>query len=106
MRLAPWAGPALPALGLAGIIALSLQPPHERSALAWWLLTNALAYERVLPLVGLGAVLALVNPRQCATAFAFFTLGIVLGFAFATSFLSAIALVPASATISFSPDRY
>ncbi|MGB0085176.1 MAG: hypothetical protein WBP94_07385 [Rhodomicrobiaceae bacterium] len=101
MRLARWAGPALIVLGLAAILALALEPPHERSTLAWWILTNAFAYERILPLVGLGVLLALGDIRQCLTGLAAFTLGIVLGFSFVDSFTSALAGLPGAKTHLF-----
>lgn len=102
MRLeARWAGPALVALGLAGIAALSLEPLDHQSTLRWWIMSNALAYERVLPLFGLGAVLALVSLGQRIAAFALFSLGIALGFFFAGSFLSAVALIPGAITHHF-----
>jgi hypothetical protein len=94
MRGAVWAGPVLVALGLAGILALSFQSPDDRSMLGWWMLSNARAYERVLPLVGLGTALALVGNRACVAAFATFGAGLVLGFIFADSFIAAVALIP------------
>lgn len=102
MRLdARWAGPALVMLGLAGIAVLSLEPPGHRSTLGWWIFSSALAYEHILPLIGLGAALALVSLRYRIAAFALFSLGIALGLMFAASFVSAVALIPGAVTHHF-----
>jgi hypothetical protein len=69
--------------------------------LGWWILSNARAYERVLPLVGLGTALALVGNRGCIAAFATFGAGLVLGFIFADSFIAAVALIPGGITGGF-----
>jgi hypothetical protein len=94
MRLAPWTGPALLLLGLGGILAISLQSSDDRSPLGWWILSNARAYERTLPLVGFGAALGLVHMPLRITALVFFGLGIALGFLFEAPLLSTVALIP------------
>jgi hypothetical protein len=102
MRLgARWAGLVLIALGVVGIVALSLLPPGERGPLGGWILSSTLSYERVLPLLGLGVVLALVSPGQRLAAFALFSLGIALGFFFAHPFVSAVEVIPGAITHHF-----
>jgi hypothetical protein len=73
-------GPALAALGLLGAAAIALAPAAGRSTLTWWILSSALAPERVLPLVGLGVALALVHRRYSLGALALFGGGVAVGF--------------------------
>ena len=49
---------------------------------------------RVLPLVGLGIVLALVGSLECIAAFVLFTAGMALGFLYAYPFLATLSLIP------------
>ena len=101
MRSVWWAGPTLLMLGVIGIVAILLQPPDDRGTLGWWILSNTFAYQRVLPLAGLGTALALVSLSQRITALSLFALGIALGFFFSDPFLSTIALLPGAAKHHF-----
>jgi hypothetical protein len=73
-----WSGPALAALGLIAIAAIVLLA--RESPFARWIFTHALAPERVLPLVGLGAACGLVGARVFGAGLLLFGLGIVGGF--------------------------
>ena len=101
MRLTSSAGPVLLMLGVAGVLGILMLPPDERGTLGWWILSNAFAYQRVLPLAGLGLALAFVSPSQRRTAFFLFALGMALGFIFADPFLSTVALLPGAARSHF-----
>jgi hypothetical protein len=101
VRLARWAGPALFAIGLAGLTALWLEPPDQRSLFGWWMLTNAGAYERLLPLVGLGILLGLISLRVCIAAFLAFALGVALGYTYAEAFLEIAGMLPGAARHHF-----
>jgi hypothetical protein len=67
----------LAALGLLGIAAMALLA--NKSPLARWILTDTLAPQRVLPLIGLGAACALAGPQAYAVALLLFVLGIIGG---------------------------
>jgi hypothetical protein len=89
-----WSGPALAALGLLGAAAIALLPAAERGTLSWWILSSALAPERVLPLVGLGVALALVSLRYSLGALVLFGGGIAVGFLGQDRLLSALEAIP------------
>lgn len=72
-----WTGPAL--AGLFGVAVTTLVPFAVESPLARWILTSTLAFERVLPMIGLGALFGLVGPRVLAAALLLFALGIIAG---------------------------
>jgi hypothetical protein len=96
---ARWSGPALAGLGILAIAAVALVGNANR--LARWMLTETLAPARVLPLVGLGAVFALIGLRALAAALALFALGIVAGIAGQDRLLAMLDLVPRAATHLF-----
>ena len=96
---ARWSGPALAGLGLLAIAAAALVA--NANPLARWMLTETLAPARVLPLVGLGAVFALIGLRALAVALALFALGIVAGLAGQDRLLAMLDLVPRAATHLF-----
>jgi hypothetical protein len=81
--------------------ALALLPAAEQSTLTWWILSSALAPERVLPLVGLGVALALVDLRCGVAALALLGGGIVAGFVAKDWLLSALETVPQAANHHF-----
>jgi hypothetical protein len=96
---ARWSGPALAGLGILAIAAAALV--GNANPLARWMLTETLAPARVLPLVGLGAVFALIGLRALAAALALFALGIVAGIAGQDRLLAMLDLVPRAATHLF-----
>lgn len=95
-----WLGPVLLAIGLTGLAIIWLEAPDERSAYGWWVLTNAGAFQRVLPLIGLGILMALIDLRASIAGFALFAVGIILGFAFAEMIVAAMTQLPTS------PERH
>jgi hypothetical protein len=96
-----WSGPALAALGLLGATATALVPAAQRSRLTWWILSSALVPERVLPLVGLGIALALVDRRYSLGALALFGGGVAVGFFSRDWLLSAIEAIPGATSHHF-----
>jgi hypothetical protein len=96
-----WSGPALAALGLLGAAAIALAPAAGRSTLTWWILSSALAPERVLPLVGLGVALALVDRRYSLGALVLFGGGVAVGFFCRDWLLSALAAIPRATSHHF-----
>jgi hypothetical protein len=89
-----WSGPALAVVGLLATATIGLLPAAERSTLTWWIFSSALAPERVLPLVGIGAALALVDFRYCLAALVLFGGGITVGFIAHDWLLSALEKIP------------
>lgn len=96
-----WSGLALTALGLFGAAAMALSPAAGRSTLAWWILSSALAPERVLPLVGFGVALALVGGRYSLAALALFGGGVAVGFFSKDGLLSALEAIPRATSHHF-----
>jgi hypothetical protein len=95
-----WLGPALLIAGLSCIALIRLEPPDDRSRLAWWVLTNAGAFQRILPLVGLGIALALLDAKACVATFLLFVAGIAIGSATADVLVQAMERLPTS------PERH
>jgi hypothetical protein len=89
-----WSGPVLAALGLLATATVGLLPAAGQSALTWWILSSALAPERVLPLVGIGIASALVDFRYCLAALVLFGSGITIGFIAHDWLLSALETIP------------
>ena len=96
-----WSGPALTALGLLAAAAMALAPAAGRSTLTWWILSSALAPERVLPLLGLGVALALVGRRCSLGALALFGGGVAVGFFSKGWLLSALEAIPRATSHHF-----
>lgn len=96
-----WSGPALTALGLLAAAAIALAPAAGRSTLMWWILSSALAPERVLPLAGFGVALALVGRRYSLGALALFGGGVALGFFSKDWLLSALVAIPGATSHHF-----
>ena len=94
IRAGHWLGPALLAIGLGCITALWLEPPDDRSPFVWWILTNASAFQRILPLIGLGVLLALVDLRASIAGFLLFAVGIALGYALVDAIVLALERLP------------
>jgi hypothetical protein len=74
-----WSGPALAALGLFAVAALTFIPALRESPLTRWILTEALAPARVLPLIGLGAAFGLIGARAFVAALLLLAIGIAGG---------------------------
>lgn len=96
-----WSGPALTALGLLTVAAIALTPAAGRSTLMWWILSSALAPERVLPLIGLGVALALVDRRFSFGALALFCGGLAVGFFRKDWLLSILEAIPRATSHHF-----
>src|SRR5271169_2051828 len=96
--LKPWAGPALAAIGSVVLAAVEFLPSTAQSTLAWWIATSALAPVRVLPLLGLGVALALVDLYLCAVSLVLFGCGIIAGFITQDRFVAALAALPQAAS--------
>jgi hypothetical protein len=69
--------------------------------LAWWILSSALAPERVLPLVGLGVALALAGRRYSLAALTLFGGGVAVGFFSKDGLLSALQVIPLATSHHF-----
>jgi hypothetical protein len=87
---------ALFALGVIALLAAARASP-----LARWILTDVLAPERVLPLIGLGAAFGLIGLRSLATALPLFALGIAAGLLAEDALLRLLDHVPRAATHLF-----
>ena len=74
-----WSGPALAALGLFAVAALTFIPALRESPLARWGLMETLAPASVLPLVGLGAAFGLIGARAFVAALVLLAIGIASG---------------------------
>jgi hypothetical protein len=100
-RWTRWTGPALLGLGAAAAAALALQPTDGQGLLGWWILSSALAPERVLPLVGLGVACSLARPQHAAAALVLFAAGIAVGFLAREQALLVLATIPDAAAHQF-----
>jgi hypothetical protein len=74
-----WSGPVVAAFGLLLIVLITLT--QQQSFFGQWFLSQALAPERILPIVGLGFASGLVSLRIFFTALVLLILGILVGFA-------------------------
>jgi hypothetical protein len=74
-----WSGPVVAAFGLLLIVLISLT--RQQSFFGQWFLSQALAPELILPIVGLGFASGLVNLRIFFTTLVLLILGILGGFA-------------------------
>lgn len=74
-----FAGPVLAGAGALVIAVILFSPAAERGPVGWWMVSEALSFRRVLPLVGLGAALALLTWRAGAIALVAFPLGLAFG---------------------------
>jgi hypothetical protein len=92
-----WSGPLLALPGLLGIAVLLWQAPGERSTTAWWILASALSVERLVPLIGLGIALSLLDRWQSWAALVMFLAGTVLGFDIRPWFTAVLVEVPRAA---------
>ncbi len=94
-----WSGPAIAALGL--IVIGATAATAGRSPLARWTVIETLAPANVLPLVALGAAVALISARGMVVAFGFFVLGMGSGLFAEDALLRLLDKIPGSATHLF-----
>ncbi len=99
--LRAWSGPALAAIGAIVLAAIEFLPATAQSTLAWWIATSALAPVRVLPLLGLGVALALVDIYLCVVSLLLFACGIAAGLVTQDHFVTALAALPQAASHDF-----
>jgi hypothetical protein len=88
-------------LGLIAVTVIALEPPDTRSLLASWILTSALAPERVLPLIGLAVALGLGGRRVFVGSLLLFGIGIAGGFFAQDWLLSLLAAIPQASSHGF-----
>jgi hypothetical protein len=100
-KLRTWSGPALAAFGAIAVAAIALSPSTGQSTLAWWILNSALAPVRVLPLLGLGVLLALAERWRIFAALLIFGVSITAGFLAQDRFVSVMAAMPQAASHEF-----
>lgn len=93
-----WIGPVLAIIGFAAIAATELHAVADRGMLERGGDAVILSYERALPLLGLGCVLALMRPRAVALGALLAVLGLWAGFAARDWLMAAIASGPATAS--------
>jgi hypothetical protein len=96
-----WSGPALAAIGAVVLAAVEFLPATAQSTLTWWIATSALAPVRVLPLLGLGVALVLVDFYLCAVSLLLFGCGIAVGLVTQDYFVAALAALPQAASHDF-----
>ena len=96
-----WCGPALAAVGLIAVAALTFMPALGESPLTRWILTETLAPARVLPLVGLGAAFGLIGLRALIAALVLLAIGIAGGLFAEDWLLWMLDAVPRAATHLF-----
>lgn len=89
------------ALGLFAIAAAALLPALRESPLLRWILTDTLAPTRILPLIGLGALYALISTRALVVTLPLFVLGIAGGLLAEDRLLRLLDTVPRAATHLF-----
>ena len=96
-----WCGPALAALGLIAVAALTFLPALRESPLTSWILTETLSPARVLPLIGLGAAFGLIGLRALVAALVLLAIGIAGGLFAEDRLLWILDAVPRAATHQF-----
>jgi hypothetical protein len=103
-----WSGPALAVIGVIAIAVVALLPVAEQAPLCRWILTSVLTPERVLPSIGFGVAISLVNARTLAAACLLFALGTGVGFAGENHLLRLLDVTPQASTHLFltSPISY
>jgi hypothetical protein len=94
-----WGGPALIALFALGTVALL--PAANASPLARWILSDVLAPERMLPLVGLGVAFGLLGVRPLLAALLLCAFGVAAGLLAENQLLQLLDRVPQAATHLF-----
>jgi hypothetical protein len=94
--------------GLLAVAGAAVLPATRESPLSIWILTDTLAPQRVLPLIGLGVALGLVGSRIFALALVLLAFGITGGFVAEDLLLSLLIAIPRAAAHLFltSPISY
>jgi len=91
----------LAALGLLAIAAAALLPGLKESPLARWILADTLSPARILPLIGLGFALALLDAHAVIASVLLFALGIAAALLAPDRLLALLDLNPKAATHLF-----
>ena len=92
-----WAGPVLAGAGVLVVAVILFSPAAERGPAGWWMVSEALSVRRVLPLIGLGAALALLPWRVGLIGLGAFALGIVSGLYGIDALIAAVVQIPGGA---------
>ena len=92
-----WQGPVLAFAGALVVALILFRPAAERTPTGWWMIKEALSVRRVLPLIGLGAALALLPWRAGLIGFGAFALGIVSGWHVINTLIAAVVQIPGGA---------
>ncbi len=92
-----WAGPVLAGAGALIVAIVLFSPADARGPIGWWLASEALSFRHVLPLVGLGAALALLPWRAGLVGFGAFAFGIVSGGYGIDALIAAVVQIPGGA---------
>ena len=92
-----WRGPLLGLVGAIGLVLLILQPVGSRSLVTWWILERAISVEKVLPLIGFGAAISVLNRPLFFASIVVFLAGAVLGFEIQNQFIALMAFAPNAA---------
>lgn len=95
--LTRWMGPGLAAAGAISFVFLALQSPGSRTLVSWWVLERALSAEKALPLIGLGAAIALFSRIEVVLCVGLYLAGAWLGFCFHELFVDQLSFVPNAA---------
>lgn len=98
LHLARWIGGVVAIIGIAASAAADLHPVAERSLLEQGALAVALGYQRALPLMGVGCVLALSRFGAAAPGALAAILGVCLGLAARDWLVATIFSGPATAS--------
>ena len=88
------AGPVIAAAGSLVVAVILLGPAAQRGPIGWWLVSEALSFRHVLPLVGLGAAIALLPWRAGLIGCGAFAIGIVFGGQFIDALIAAAVQIP------------
>ena len=100
-RLALYGGLALAVLGLLAIAAAALLPGVKETPLARWLLADTLAPARILPLIGLGFALPLIDKPAMITSLLFSAFGVAVALLAPDRLLALLDTIPKAATYLF-----
>jgi hypothetical protein len=92
-----WVGPSLAATGVTLFVFLAFQSPGSRTLVSWWVLERALSAEKALPLIGLGAAIALISCVEVGLCVGLYLAGAWLGFRFHELFVEQLSFLPNAA---------
>ena len=92
-----WVGPVLAGAGVLVVAVILFSPAAERGPAGWWMVSEALSVRHVLPLIGLGAALALLPWRAGLIGFGAFALGIASGWHVINTLIAAVIQIPGGA---------